>query len=407
MKREEAELLKRITQTGDLQMLTDLCGEFFHNPVFVSDVMGNVLAYSSAGVKSLCFSEYIRKVDSLLVKDEIISSKRISHKICLTWEGEIKASTTKQTEKSFLATLRLLTDHNRPVGILVVMDINDSDDSVVCPVLDMLAEYFERAFRKSKYCSQVFHNDVANIIIKLLDGDCDWNKATVEEKMRACGWKAGGYPFLITMPGTCIAQSGHDMLRKLADGFNVIAFPYRESLVCLIRMSEERIIWDETEICHFIAREGLNGGVSRQMPSCYFVGTAYNEATTAYALGKSLRHNATRTLFPYNEYSVYHMLMQLSEKENLYSYCMPEILKLKEFDDSNHLELVPTLNIYINSGRNLQKASNIMHLHRNTIRYRLGQCADILHVAINDIQDLSPYILSLRIVELYQGGLIK
>ncbi len=80
--------------------------------------------------------------------------------------------------------------------------------------------------------------------------------------------------------------------------------------------------------------------------------------------------------------------------QGLYTYTLPlfdaaglsdyRVLKLIQEDAQNHTELYYTLKVYLLNGNNVTMAAENLHIHRNTLVYRLKQIKECIEVDIND-----------------------
>ena len=80
--------------------------------------------------------------------------------------------------------------------------------------------------------------------------------------------------------------------------------------------------------------------------------------------------------------------------QGIFSYALPlieeaglsdySILNLRKEDEKNHTELYDTLKTYLLCENNVTMAAEKLHVHRNTLVYRLKQIKDCLELDINN-----------------------
>lgn len=87
---------------------------------------------------------------------------------------------------------------------------------------------------------------------------------------------------------------------------------------------------------------------------------------------------------------LYMCTLPLIEKAGLHDYSIHRLLLE---DERNHTELYETLKMYLLCGNNITVAAKILHIHRNTLVYRLKQIRECLEIDFNDIE-ISRGILS-------------
>ncbi len=73
------------------------------------------------------------------------------------------------------------------------------------------------------------------------------------------------------------------------------------------------------------------------------------------------------------EFAYQYALELLSQQIPLRSACHPAILALQRYDEKNESNYVETLQEYLRSDCNVTKASNLLHMHRNTLLYRINK----------------------------------
>jgi hypothetical protein len=104
----------------------------------------------------------------------------------------------------------------------------------------------------------------------------------------------------------------------------------------------------------------------------------------------------------YEDYQADHILQTLSLGADPRCFCHPGILSLWESGNDLDRELVHCLYHYFLNGRNISAAAEAIHIHRNTLIYRLNKAEEILNV---DIKNLSAkqaflFLFSCLIVQL-------
>jgi DNA-binding PucR family transcriptional regulator len=77
---------------------------------------------------------------------------------------------------------------------------------------------------------------------------------------------------------------------------------------------------------------------------------------------------------------------------------MKEVLDpLYEYDENYKLDLINTIEIYINNDGNFKKAALIMGQHENTIRYRISVAKKILNLENNHFSFIEQVSIALKI----------
>jgi DNA-binding PucR family transcriptional regulator len=106
---------------------------------------------------------------------------------------------------------------------------------------------------------------------------------------------------------------------------------------------------------------------------------SYKEATSVIAVQERLG-GETLSLNGYHELGIYQFLDAIYEKQQKQSYHNEMIRTLQEYDRLHKTELYHTLETYLTLDENLNKASDTLHIHMNTLLYRLKRIGEITNV---------------------------
>ena len=107
------------------------------------------------------------------------------------------------------------------------------------------------------------------------------------------------------------------------------------------------------------------------------------------------------TICLYEDCQADHVLHALSLADNLRCFCHPGILSLWETGNESQRDLVQCLYHYFLNGRNISATAEAIHIHRNTLIYRLSKAEEALNI---DIKQTTPkqaflFIISCLIVQ--------
>lgn len=113
-------------------------------------------------------------------------------------------------------------------------------------------------------------------------------------------------------------------------------------------------------------------GFSRLHTNLDEVSMAVKEAMCACEY--AIRNNQDR--ISYDEIGIYRLLYPLKNNLWMKTYC--ELLKAEISKDINGMELMQTAEIYVQYQGDLQKTSEVLHIHKNTVRYRISRLKELL-----------------------------
>lgn len=91
--------------------------------------------------------------------------------------------------------------------------------------------------------------------------------------------------------------------------------------------------------------------------------------------------------FGYESLGFYKVLFNVSNRKELESFRSEVLGPLNEYDKRHGGELLPTLTAFLEDTENLSIVADKLHIHRNTLRYRLQKVAEITGRNLGDTQD--------------------
>lgn len=88
------------------------------------------------------------------------------------------------------------------------------------------------------------------------------------------------------------------------------------------------------------------------------------------------------------------------DHDDLLSFCMPELLDLLHIDRENNAEYMLTLYYYLEAFGSTSAAAAKLHIHKNTLLYRLTKIKEILGCDLSDGEDIYRLMMSFRILRM-------
>jgi hypothetical protein len=143
-----------------------------------------------------------------------------------------------------------------------------------------------------------------------------------------------------------------------------------------------------------VAPRGLSVGLSGWQPGLAGIALAYTEAKAAaqLAAGTGLTGRAValdEVLIDHIARSTPHVSRILDET----------LHPLFEYDRAHHTALVPTVRAYVDAGFNLTKSAEVLHVHPNTVLYRLRRVKELSGRDPHNPDDLLILFLALKLAE--------
>lgn len=118
------------------------------------------------------------------------------------------------------------------------------------------------------------------------------------------------------------------------------------------------------------------------------------EAEQAMVLGRQL-FGPGRVL-AFSDLGVYRLLVRLRETPELWTFYRETLSRLADYDQRQGADLIKTLDAYFNHLGNLRATSGALHVHRNTLLYRLERIKDISGMDLDNAEEHFALWLALR-----------
>lgn len=187
---------------------------------------------------------------------------------------------------------------------------------------------------------------------------------------------------------------------------NYGVFQYNNAIIILFHdwhdynVSQQLAFQDSwTEMMDIIKNNQGHIGISLLFQDIAKLRIAYLQAKHALIIGKKFSPEAS--VLPYSKYAIYDILWQYRNTIPLDSVYVPYLQQLMENADNNNLVI---LYHYIRSERNISSTANIVHMHRNSVIYRLQKIKDVLKLDLDDPDVRLWLMISFKILEL-QGSI--
>jgi DNA-binding PucR family transcriptional regulator len=84
--------------------------------------------------------------------------------------------------------------------------------------------------------------------------------------------------------------------------------------------------------------------------------------------------------------------------------CVPELMKLRDYDRSHKTELLRTASRYLQNNLSHTQTSIELGIHRSTLMYRLDRIRDIGGFNIEESENQWHLLLSLKLLELEKNN---
>ena len=394
------ELLCRMAHAESLQEICDLTYQIIGNPVFISDLAHTILAYTKCvEVEDPVWHENVELAH--LQRNNLRQNREVGA-VHFSSSGSRRPVLVEDDYIPYPRVIKTLANKGRAVGVIVVTAYLRPFEENILDMVDLISSFVVPQMMKERFFVSSSEQSVENFLINLLNG-ADYSREVVEHRLELLEYKPLPYTYLLCI---CIVAGSEDReatsVRLLLEDFrrlnNSRVFLYNSSLLCLYSSETPVERWEEqAPQLNELMREGrLQAGVSRRVERMDQLIEYYQQAQDALELGLWLQRPFTYT--NYDTLSSF-LIFQRVPEGDLSLYCHEKIQRLKEYDDLHGTDLCATLQVYLEQTKSLAKTSDALFIHRNTVRYRINKCMELMNTDLEDGNEIFAFILSLRILE--------
>lgn len=137
-------------------------------------------------------------------------------------------------------------------------------------------------------------------------------------------------------------------------------------------------------------------GIGRVKSGLMYVHHSFKEATQCLKFMQN--YHFEDHVLSYTDLGIQRFILQNSEEE-LIDFIHEVLGSLIEYEKSRKGELLVTLFVYLEQNQNMKKTADTLHIHTNTLTYRLKRIEDILSVDLTDSKQLFNMHLALNIYQ--------
>jgi hypothetical protein len=142
---------------------------------------------------------------------------------------------------------------------------------------------------------------------------------------------------------------------------------------------------------------GTTCGVSEQVNSPELLPRGVRQAERAIDLG--LRLGRAGQPVRYDELGIYRLLCTIGDMQQLMGFARDVLGPLLDYDADHRTDLVRTLSVYLRHHGSHKQSARILHLHTNTVAYRVARIEDITGLDLGDPDDRLIAHVAVKIIE--------
>jgi len=327
--------------------------------------------------------------------DELPEHMHIDEKLQSNKLPFLFKSKTLDSEYTHLVTA--LFNGNRRIGLIASTSIVEPFTQGQLSLVGKLKEIIQIALIKDKQYSAISEG-IAYYVDRLLQG-LDIDHDIVSYYLKQLGWQMyDNYCLLFfkkrgntALDGLARQQYKARFERLLKD---VYIEPYENGLLAIVH-NFENIRHDrhfQTNLESILSKSDMICGMSIEFNDYMNIKYAFIQAKAAI---KEKYILSDQSIYYFTARYVEHVMSALSESTSAKSLCHPQIIKMFMSEGEHGKDFVYSLYWYLINGRNITAAAKQLHIHRNTLIYRIDRISQLLDIDINTVDDNTLFMLLL------------
>ena len=382
----EERLAMAASRKAPAEEIIEIAGSVIDGPCLVFDLRGQLIC----GIHQALLPERIR---NNLEHSGTLGVETISQ-VLVDEDGKIWHDITDKpallhprgNDGERAVSMYLSTDGAR-IGYMMIFPESDNDARVALHCEKWIAGFLSRAREFTDSASAYLAPP--QVLRQFLEG-----AQPSQPAVKRLESETDTQPYMVLMAVKSIGASNdtvYHMLMEDLKGMSVkcTVCEYRDTVVILVGQRAE-----EGVLSFFRGKRWLDSlavGVSMPVYHLGELAVAYEQALFAVNVDNSggIRRSSDHALA---------FLLRLLSENKLSAFLRhPAIALLKNYDEKNHTDLLLTLETYLNHNCSQNRTAQALHVHLNSLKYRLRRIVDLTGLDVHDSEALLYLWISMRI----------
>ena len=373
------------------------CAVFFGNLIQVLDPALNVIA----GISPIYEGEdewpssFEEKNTGFSV--ELVSE--MAKRNLLRQTFEFKSAQYFKTQLFLNGAIHLnIFDEDKYIGKLLIIENITPFKPGVSDIVNIVGKYFKHLLIKRSPVINANLFTAEYFVSEILSGRVK-DTSFVSDQLSSIGWKIHD-----TYCVFYIQINSRDLLDYYAQSLsyrlsNTLIFPLEDGLAIVLNMgSKDSQVRDVQDyISQFLLRSRLYCGYSEKFDDFLSADSYFQQAKSAALLGK--KSDPNQHIFNYSDFAMQQFVSAAISMKFERTFIPSAIHKILEYDTVNGTDYYNTLKVYLENGTNQVTTAKKLHIHRNSLKYRLTRLKEIADVNLNNLDQQLRFILSYRLIE--------
>ena len=234
--------------------------------------------------------------------------------------------------------------------------------------VELISDRIALALYQEQTIRSVRGSETEYFIQFLLDGKA-LPDDMLELRLKMLNWKLQHFLYVVTIGRSSISAVKPAMLAGSLCGANDRFLSWNGDVVLILTRDILLSEADMEALETVLSEHAAYCGISAPFFSLQELREAWKDARAAMEIGRRIQPE--RVVCPYETYRFYMPLHICAQTENILRYIDRPLLQLAE--DPQHQELLRTVLIWVRSGRRLAETARLLHIHVNTVSWRIAR----------------------------------
>ncbi len=266
-----------------------------------------------------------------------------------------------------------------------------------------LAKYIQQMFEKYT----VLQGDISYTLDRLLSNiltDEAMDAASMESRFENFHWKESHTYFCMNIHVSTVDLQNLTVIRFICNRMEGLikgscAFLLEENIVVYVNLHYNGGTLSEAveTVEGFLQDSYLKAGISYEFSGLRSLKQYYLQSRVA--LEEGMKRYPLRWVNRFEDIALDYLLGKCTERLSPAVVCSPAVLMLKDYDREHRTEYYDTLRTYITCQMNAVKAAKELFIHRSTFLYRMSHIRDLIHLDLENPDQLLYLLLTYRLLE--------
>ncbi len=389
--------IKEMNATGDIKHLLDLAYEILGQPLMLVDISMCFLAQAGGeSVKDEPFWDWI--LTNGYVKEDytnMIMEEDISPEDKFVWEYGME-NHRQLVVKIF--------QNGTPLGYLKMLEYNGPVTDLDKEILDSLSDLISIMMSGNQSKLKFSNSKIEKFLISLIDKRIT-DASEIKERVSTMSLRLYKELYMIVIEslneGELHVEQLYLLKRKLHNILNRPTIFIYESRLVVLYDTDAKSLDDDvalSQLKSILRQYKLRAGISAKFKSLINVPEEYQNAVDTIYVANKLGLKEAYTYF--SEHTLDQLILTYAKSRNPKNLIHPAITELDKIDKEKNSDYVISLLTYIREGQNLTKSAGLLHIHHNTLKYRMAKIIDLTGLDLSDSMECYRLYLSGRIWEI-------